>query len=176
MVEDDRPDLPLLAVLHRIRLSPDERAVFARSDTAATLEQVRVLTAAAVYFNALAVDDFGGRLGPIRGRGLVEQVIGAAFQTYGGEDPHADLFERAAMLLRGITQGHPFGDGNKRTGFLLAALYLDLVDVSLPRHLSIEGVTMLSLGVSAGEIQNVRTIAETLRRLWKGEDVTGGRP
>ncbi|MBI4491217.1 MAG: Fic family protein [Chloroflexi bacterium] len=32
-----------------------------------------------------------------------------------------DPFEKAAMLLRGITQGHPFYNGNKRTGFLPAA-------------------------------------------------------
>lgn len=57
----------------------------------------------------------------MRSRGLVEQVVGAAFQTFERIDPHADPFERAAMRLRGVTQGHPFGDGNKRTGFLLAA-------------------------------------------------------
>jgi prophage maintenance system killer protein len=36
------------------------------------------------------------------------------------------------MLLRGITQGHPFNDGNKRTGFLLATYYLNLVGIRPP--------------------------------------------
>lgn len=133
---------------------------------------MRILTAAAISFNPLAVDDFGGRLGPIRGRGLVAQVVGAAFQTYGGADPRADPYDRAAMLLRGITQGHPFGDGNKRTGFLLAALFLSLVDIALPPILPIEGTTVLSLRVSAGEIRDVTTIAEGLRRSWRGDDIT----
>jgi death-on-curing protein len=28
-----------------------------------------------------------------------------------------DLFDRAALLLRGLCQDHPFADGNKRTAF-----------------------------------------------------------
>ncbi len=60
----------------------------------------------------LAVGDYGGRIGPVRADGLVEQVVAAAFQTFEGTDPHPGVFEKAAMLLRGITQGHPFNDGN----------------------------------------------------------------
>ena len=165
---EEQAESPLFDVLRRVRLSSADRAVFVRPGTSATLHRVRVLTAAAIYFNALAVDDFGGRLGPIRGRGLVEQVVGAAFQTYGDEDPHAGPFAKAAMLLRGITQGHPFADGNKRTGFLLAALYLDLVGHPLPSRLSVEGVTTLAFRVSAGDIRDVRVIAAELERLWAG--------
>ena len=39
------------------------------------------------------------------------------------------------MLLRGNTRGHPFNDGNKRTGFLLAAYYLALVGHPAPARL-----------------------------------------
>ena len=68
----DDPGAPLLGVLHSFPLSSRDRASFARTDTGSTLDNVRVLTAAAIYFNSLAVGDFGGRLGAIRGRGLVE--------------------------------------------------------------------------------------------------------
>lgn len=34
-----------------------------------------------------------------------------------------DLAMRAALLLRGIAQDHPFADGNKRTAFLAADLF-----------------------------------------------------
>src|SRR5215212_7309335 len=54
--------------------------------------------------------------GAVRDRGLVEQAVAAAFQTYVGVDPHPGPFDKAAMPLRGITQGHRFNDGNKRTG------------------------------------------------------------
>jgi death-on-curing protein len=59
-----------------------------------------------------------------RAPGLVEQVVAGAFHTFGGDDPHPGPFDKAAMLLRGITQGHPFTDGNKRTGILVASYYL----------------------------------------------------
>ncbi|MGI8967592.1 MAG: Fic family protein [Chloroflexota bacterium] len=46
-------------------------------------------------------------------------------------------------VLRGITADHPFQDGNKRTGFLLATLYLEQVGHPLPKHLSVESAEAL---------------------------------
>jgi len=120
----------------------------------------------AVYINSMALDEYGGRLGPTRGLGLIEQVIGAAFQTFGGKDPHAGPFARSAMLLRGVTQGHPFNDGNKRTGFLLAALSLTLVQRPAPPSLDIEDVVAFCLRVSAGDIRDVDAIEDALREWW----------
>jgi prophage maintenance system killer protein len=102
---------------------------FTSTDPETTETKVRILTAAAYYFNILSVREFGGRLGTPRDHGLVEQVVAAAFQTFGGVDPHPGPFDKAAMLLRGITQGHPFNDGNKRTGFLVAVYFLELWDI-----------------------------------------------
>ncbi len=104
-------------LLNRIQFSLSKPIDFTRTDPEATETKVRLLTASAIYFNILAVTDFGGRGGPVRDSGLVEQVVASAFQTFAGEDPHPEPFDKAAMLLRGITQGHPFYDGNKRTGF-----------------------------------------------------------
>ena len=71
-------DGPFATLLRRLSITPDERRVFMRDDTDAVLTKVQILTAAAVFFNVLAVDEFGGRPGAIRSRGLVEQVVGAA--------------------------------------------------------------------------------------------------
>src|SRR3954470_20892606 len=109
----------LEGVLARPAVVVQQPMEFAPEDTETTLVKIRLLTAAASYFNILAITDYGGRSGPVRGEGLVEQAVAAAFQTFGGVDPHPGPFQKAAMLLRGITQGHPFNDGNKRTGFLL---------------------------------------------------------
>lgn len=102
----DVPDPSLTDLLRQIPISPAERAAFARADPDATATMVRILTAAAHYFNAHARFEYGGRPGAARDRGLVVQVVAAAFQTYAGEDPHPGRFDKAAMLLRGITQGH----------------------------------------------------------------------
>jgi len=128
---------------------------------------VRVLTAAASYFNTLAVAEFGGRQGKERQTGLVEQVIAAAFQTFASTDPHPALFEKAAMLLRGITAGHPFQDGNKRTGFLVAACYLEQVGMPLPEEFSVPAAEALCLQVSSGTLREVEEITRQLMLLWR---------
>lgn len=164
----DDADDDILGLLGRLPAASDERRHFNQWDTDSTLVNVSLLVAAAIYFNTISVVDFGGRGGPARARGLVEQVIAAAFQTYAGVDPHPGSFDKAAMLLRGITQGHPFNDGNKRTGFLVAAYYLDLVGYPLPEHLPVEDVVDLCLRVSAGAVREVALIARELERLWQG--------
>lgn len=66
--------------------------------------------------------------------------------TY-GED---DLFVLAAAYLYGIVRNHPFSDGNKRTGFLAAFMFLYinglLVDADQGQ------VIELVFGVAAGDI------------------------
>jgi prophage maintenance system killer protein len=91
-------------------------------------------------------------------------VLGVAFETYQDEDPHPAHFDKAAMLLRGIVQGHPFTDANKRTGFLVAVYYLDRVGFVLRPGLSASEVVSFCRRVSAGEIRDLRTIAATLQR------------
>src|SRR5205085_3456453 len=116
---------------------------------------IRLLAAIATYINTLAVCDFGGRLGVARDPGLVEQVVAAAFQTFGGYDPHPGPFDKAAMLLRGITQGHPFNDGNKRTGMLLAGYYLLRMGHPFPDPIPVDAAESLRLSVSAGQLRDV---------------------
>lgn len=166
MSEAGSPDLP--ALLARLRLTSDERRFFLRTDTEATLAKVRTLTAAALYLNGSAVALYGGRHGSTRGIELIEQVIGAAFQTFGSADPHPEAFDKAAMLLRGITAGHPFQDGNKRTGFLVATYYLEAVGHPLPPAVPVEEAVDLCWRVSKGELRNVSAIARALERLWEG--------
>lgn len=62
----------------------------------------------------------------------------------------ADLFVLAAAYLYGIVRNHPFSDGNKRTGFLAAYVFLLIHGQSLEAD---QGTVILFvLGVAAGEI------------------------
>jgi death on curing protein len=162
----DQVDFSLENMLQRLELLLTEEIDFSATDTVTTVAKAQLLTVAAVYVNSLAVSEFGGRVGILRGPGLVEQVIGAAFQTYEGYDPHPGAFDKAAMLLRGITQGHPFSDGNKRTGIVIAAFFLRQLGYPLPARLPVDEVVELCLNVSAGTIRDVETIATALRRWW----------
>jgi death on curing protein len=63
----------------------------------------------------------GGAAG-LRDAGLLESALVRALNAWSyGE---ADLFEFAALYAEGIAKNHPFADGNKRTAFVAAALFL----------------------------------------------------
>lgn len=158
---------PLSEILSQLRFLLQQPVDFTRTDPEATEAKVRLLTAAATYFNVMAVTEFGGRQGLARDPRLVEQVVAAAFQTYAEIDPHPGPFDKAAMLLRGITQGHPFNDGNKRTGFLTATYYLRLVGVQPQHPVDVDEAVALCIRVSAGELRDVEQIASELQRLWR---------
>ncbi len=70
------------------------------------------------------------------------------------------------MLLRGITAGHPFNDGNKRTGLLTAMYFLELVGISRPVPFPGSDAESLCLRISAGQLRDVEIIAAELRQLW----------
>jgi death on curing protein len=168
----DDPEPSLRDLLARLRIVLWQPVDFAAGDQEATITKVRLLTAVAMHFNVLSVSDFGGRAGAVRGEGLVEQAVAAAFQSFGGVDPHPDPFEKAAMPLRGITQGHPFNDGNKRTGFLLAAYYLRRMGYPWPAGLIEEQVIEFCLRVSAGRIRDIHEMAVILRHFWGASDIS----
>jgi len=73
MSDDERSSLAEL--LRQIEIVLQEPLDFTSTDPDTTRIKVRVLTAAATYFNVLALQHFGGRPGAVREAGLVEQVV-----------------------------------------------------------------------------------------------------
>ncbi|HRQ90191.1 MAG TPA: type II toxin-antitoxin system death-on-curing family toxin, partial [Bacteroidia bacterium] len=67
----------------------------------------------------------------------------------------------ASSLAGGIVRNHPFIDGNKRTGFLCAALFLEANGLSF--NASEEEVVERTLALAAGAIDE-EDYAEWLRR------------
>jgi death-on-curing protein len=78
---------------------------------------------------ALAVDErmlvLHGGAGGVRDLGLLQSALAHPrhLEAYGQD---ADLFQLAAGYTFGVIQNHPFIDGNKRTGFVLGVLFLEL--------------------------------------------------
>lgn len=62
----------------------------------------------------------------------------------------ADVVELAAMYTAGIVKNHPFIDGNKRTGFVLGVLFLELNGYSFVA--TEEAAVQAVLGLAAGDI------------------------
>jgi death on curing protein len=66
----------------------------------------------------------GGASG-LRDRGLLESALARPRQHHAYADS-SDVVERAALYTAGIVRNHPFVDGNKRTGFVIGVLFLEL--------------------------------------------------
>lgn len=89
----------------------------------------------------------GGAVG-VRDLGLLESALARPLNMYAyGE---ADLCALAAAYAGGILRNHPFVDGNKRTGFIAAALFLQENGLCLTAPES-EAVVM-TLGLASGTL------------------------
>lgn len=75
----------------------------------------------AVHERLLA--EFGGSAG-VRDLGLLESALSRPGNLFAYQS--ATVCELAASYAFGIVRNHPFVDGNKRTGFTAAVLFLEL--------------------------------------------------
>lgn len=67
--------------------------------------------------------EHGGATG-LRDEALLRSALGRPMNQLAYES--ADVVELAAKYTAGIVQNHPFVDGNKRTGFVVGVLFLEL--------------------------------------------------
>jgi death-on-curing protein len=103
--------------------------------------------AAVLMLHDESIAAHGGASG-VRDIGLLESALARPqnLHAYGESDPAA----LAATYAFGILKNHPFIDGNKRTGFLAAALFLEANGF---RFLASEAeVVVQTLSLAAGEI------------------------
>lgn len=78
--------------------------------------------ALALHDRLLALE--GGAAG-LRDKGLLESALARPKQLRAYHDK-ADVIQMAAAYTFGIVRDHPFVDGNKRTGFVVGVLFLEL--------------------------------------------------
>lgn len=95
-----------------------------------TLEQV-------LFIHKKMIDAFGGTHG-IRDEGLLQSALARPLNFYHYQ--HADIFVCAAVYAEGIAHNHPFLDGNKRTAFTSAGMFLRLNGIHLGPHASYDMV------------------------------------
>ncbi len=70
------------------------------------------------------IDASGGSQG-IRDIGRLESAVATQTQHVFGKELYSSVFEKAAALTKGIIADHAFVDGNKRTGVMLAIIFLE---------------------------------------------------
>jgi len=109
--------------------------------------------ALALHDRLLAVD--GGAEG-VRDAGLLQSALARPQQLRAyGERP--DIIAMAVAYLGGIVRNHPFVDGNKRTGFVVGVLFLEMDGYRFTA--SEEDATQAVLGLAAGTLDETALIA-----------------
>ena len=88
----------------------------------------------------------GGATG-LRDLGLLRSALARPQQHHAYADI-ADVVEMAALYTAGIVRNHPFVDGNKRTGFVIGVLFLELHGFAF--EASEEDATQAVMALAAG--------------------------
>ena len=91
--------------------------------------------------------EHGGSAG-IRDAGLLESALARPQNLLAYGKP--SLFDLAAAYACGMIKNHPFVDGNKRTGFMAAFVFLGINKIHLAAAES--DVVVQTLAVAAGEL------------------------
>ena len=102
---------------------------------------------------------YSGRAG-IRDRNALSAAIAAPAAAIQSGYLLEDVFEMAAAYLFHIVRGHPFVDGNKRTGLVSAMVFLALNEITIKADDDV--LETLVLRAASGKISRAG-IAEFLR-------------
>ena len=79
---------------------------------------------AVIDLHAEQLEEHGGAVG-LRDQGALESAV-ARPQNFAAYQAEASIFRLAAAYSYGLTQNHPFIDGNKRIAFVAGATFLIL--------------------------------------------------
>jgi len=108
-----------------------------------------------------------GGAGGVRDQRLLESALARPRQLYAyGDAP--DLIDMAAAYTVGIVRNHPFVDGNKRAGFVVGVLFLELNGQDFVASEAEAAVAVLEL--AAG------TLDQSGFAAWLRDNVRKGRP
>jgi death-on-curing protein len=91
----------------------------------------------------------GGAAG-VRELGALESAVAQPRASFGGEDLYPGVIDKAAALGFSLVMGHPFLDGNKRTGHAAMEAFLVLNGYEVRAPVDEQERVMLQL--AAGEL------------------------
>ena len=90
-----------------------------------------------------------GGLAGVRDEGLLESALAKPQNLFAYGSP--TLAQLAASYAAGLILNHPFIDGNKRTGFILAAIFLELNGLVFTA--TEESVVAMTLALASGKLK-----------------------
>lgn len=101
----------------------------------------------------MMLSQYGGIAG-VRDENLLESALARPRQLFAYGTP--DMAEMAAAYAAGIVKNHPFLDGNKRTGFMLGAGFLERNGFEF--HATEADAALRTLALAAGEMDEAEYV------------------
>lgn len=98
----------------------------------------------------------------IRDFGLLASAVARPAATMFGQDAYPGLYEKAAALLHSLARNHALVDGNKRTSWAAAWVFLEVNGERLREPLDEDAAEDLVLAVAQGKA-DIPEIAADLR-------------
>lgn len=108
---------------------------------------IRLSLEQALLIHRYLIEVSGGMEG-LRDQAALESALNTPFQTFGGEDLYPGKERKAAALCFGLTQNHPFIDGNKRIGVHLCDVFLEVNGIKL--EYTDDDLVQLGLSIADG--------------------------
>lgn len=99
--------------------------------------------------HSILIDRHGGSDG-IRDKAMLESALNRPYATFDTSDLYPTATSKAAAILESILINHPFIDGNKRTGYVLARLIM--LEHGLDLHADQSKKYEFIISVSKGEL------------------------
>ncbi len=99
--------------------------------------------------HSILIERFGGTTG-VRDMELLDSALNRPYQTFDGKELYPTPIAKAAAILESIVKNHPFTDGNKRTGYVLARLLL--MESNLEIHTDQEQKYKFVISISTGKL------------------------
>src|SRR6185436_2076921 len=99
----------------------------------------------------LMLSDYGGVAG-VRDENMLESALAKPRHHFNYGKP--SMAELAASYAFGIVKNHPFLDGNKRTGFMMAVGFLERNDYEVLA--SEEEAVLKTIALAAGELSEAK--------------------
>lgn len=100
---------------------------------------------------------------PVRDVGLLAAAAARPQASAFGADAYSDIWTKAAALLQSVVNNHALVDGNKRLGWLAAAVFLEINGASVTAARD-DDVCELVMRVAAEDVA-IEEIASRLREL-----------
>lgn len=102
----------------------------------------------------------GDPLPYVRDTALLQSALERPAATLFGRDAYPDIYAKGAALLHSLVRNHALLDGNKRTGWVLCALFFRLNGYE--ERYDEDAMFAFILAVATGELVEIGDIAQRL--------------